>query len=154
LIKIFQAVTDDHMEIARSLFLEYARSLHFDLCFQDFDKEMESLPGEYAQPEGRLLLAEYYGETVGCIAMRKLEDGICEMKRLYVKPEYRHFKIGRTLTEILITEAKLAGYANMRLDTIPTMQAAIELYKSLGFQEIEPYRFNPVPGALYMELAL
>jgi putative acetyltransferase len=134
--------------------MEYAKSLNFDLCFQGFDKELHTLPGEYSPPEGRLLLAEYEDTIIGCIALRKLENGICEMKRLYIQPEYRNLGIGRTLTEILITEARLIGYAKMRLDTIPSMKEAKKLYRVLGFKEINPYRFNPIPGALYMELNL
>jgi ribosomal protein S18 acetylase RimI-like enzyme len=124
------------------------------LCFQGFNEEVEGLPGEYAPPDGRLLLVEYGLKPAGCIALRKLEQSICEMKRLYVKPGLRNIGLGRILVEVLILEAKLAGYDKMRLDTIPSMQAAIKLYKKLGFIEIEPYRFNPIPGALYMELNL
>jgi ribosomal protein S18 acetylase RimI-like enzyme len=154
LIKVYQANTKELIESARELFLKYASSLNFDLCFQGFDKELESLPGEYSPPDGRLMLAEIRTGIAGCIALRKLDTGICEMKRLYVKHEYRNYGLGRTLTEVLISEAKFIGYKKMRLDTIPIMKEAIKLYRSLGFIEIEPYRYNPIEGALYMELDL
>ena len=137
------------------MFLEYAHSLGFSLCFQDFDKELANLPGDYAPPNGRLLLAEYEGQLAGCVAVHKLEDGICEMKRLYVRPQFRRLKVGRALAESIIAEARSIGigYRRMRLDTVaPLMANAVSLYRQLGFQEIAPYRTNPIEGALYMEL--
>jgi putative acetyltransferase len=137
------------------LFLEYAHSLGFSLCFQNFDKELASLPGDYAPPDGRLLLAEHEEQLAGCVALHKLEDGICEMKRLYVRPQFRRLKVGRALAESIIAEARSIGigYRRMRLDTVaPLMANAVSLYRQLGFQEIAPYRTNPIEGALYMEL--
>jgi ribosomal protein S18 acetylase RimI-like enzyme len=151
---IIQAETKNHMDIAKELFIEYAKSLNFELCFLDFDKEVTELPGAYSPPEGRLLLAKIEGEIAGCIALRKLEEGICEMKRLYVKPGFRGHNIGNKLVLKLIDEAKSIGYKKMRLDTVPAMQTAQKLYKSIGFKEIEPYRLNLVPCAVYMELEL
>ena len=151
---IIQAETTGHINIAKELFIEYAKSLNFELCFQDFDKEVTELPGAYSPPEGRLFLAEYGGEIAGCIALRKLEKEICEMKRLYVKPQFRGHNIGKNLVEKLIEDARKIGYKKMRLDTVPAMQTAQKLYKSIGFKEIEPYRLNPVQGAVYMELKL
>jgi ribosomal protein S18 acetylase RimI-like enzyme len=151
---IIQAGTVEQIINTRELFIEYAKSLNFELCFQDFDKEIAELPGAYSPPEGRLFLAEFEGEIAGCIALRKLEKEICEMKRLYVKPRFRGHNIGKNLVEKLISEAKKIGYKKMRLDTVPAMQTAQKLYKSIGFKEIEPYRLNHVPGAVYMELEL
>jgi len=140
---------------ARGLFEEYAAALGISLCFQNFDKELADLPGAYAPPDGRLFLAFYENKLAGCVGLRKIGDGTCEMKRLYVRPEFRGKRIGRALTEKLITEARALGYAQMRLDTLPAkMDDAIRLYRSLGFREIEPYYHNPVEGALFMELSL
>ncbi len=139
----------------RVLFLEYARSLDFDLCFQSFDQELETLPGPYAPPEGRLILCIVDGESAGSIALKPLAPKICEMKRLYVRPEFRGQGLGLKLTQYLIDEARRIGYEAMRLDTISgKMQAAINLYRSLGFEEIPAYYENPIPNALYMELQL
>jgi ribosomal protein S18 acetylase RimI-like enzyme len=154
-IEIIQADTPEQLAQIKTLFLEYAESLGFSLCFQSFDEELASLPGMYAPPEGRLLLAYSDGEAVGCAALHKLEDGICEMKRLYVKPKARGQGIGRRLSEQIIHQARLIGYRRMRLDTVATqMQTAVALYRMQGFREIPPYRPNPIPGALYMELIL
>ena len=153
-MNIIQAETKQQVEKTKELFIEYGKSLDFELCFQDFDIELAELPGFYSPPDGRLFLAEIDGEIAGCIALRKLEEDVCEMKRLYVKPRFRGNNIGRILVEKLIDEAKIIGYKKMRLDTVPAMQIAQKLYKSIGFYEIKPYRQNPVPGAVYMELEL
>src|ERR1700747_1264017 len=140
---------------ARELFLAYAQSLGFSLCFQNFDKELAGLPGDYAPLEGRLLLAEYEGQLAGCVALHKLEPGICEMKRLYLRPQFRGKGLGRVLAERIIAEARQIGYSHMRLDTVePVMKDAVAMYRKLGFEEIAPYCANPVAGALYMELLL
>ena len=120
----------------------------------DFNEELEYLPGDYAPPDGCLLLALDGEKAAGCVALRKLADNICEMKRLYVLPEFQGLSIGRKLVETLIVEAKRLGYAKMRLDTLPKMTTAQKLYRLLGFKEIAPYRFNPEPGAVFMELEL
>jgi ribosomal protein S18 acetylase RimI-like enzyme len=139
----------------RELFLEYARSLDFNLCFQSFDKEVQNLPGEYAPPHGRLFLCRVDGAAAGCIALKPLSAGICEMKRLYVRPQHRGMRLGQTLVRRIIEEARQVGYTAMRLDTIAgKMEAAIKLYQSLGFQEISPYYDNPIPNAIYFELKL
>jgi putative acetyltransferase len=140
---------------ARELFLEYAQSLGFSLCFQSFDKELAGLPGDYAPPDGRLLLAEYEDQLAGCVALHKLESEICEMKRLYLRSQFRGQGMGRVLAEAVIAEARAIGYRKIRLDTVePVMKDAVGLYRRLGFREIEPYRPNPMEGAMYMELAL
>lgn len=152
---IRQAGSPAELAQIRDLFLEYAQSLGFSLCFQNFDKELENLPGDYALPNGRLLLAEYDGELAGCGALRRLDQGTCEMKRLYLRPRFRGKGLGRALAEKLITEARAIGYRRMRLDTVePVMKAAVAMYREMGFREIEPYCENPIAGALYMELAL
>jgi putative acetyltransferase len=139
----------------RELFLEYAQSLTFDLCFQSFDKELAGLPGDYAPPEGRLLLAIFDGQTAGCVALHKIENDVCEMKRLYVRPRFRGKGMGKALAERIIHEAREIGYKKLRLDTVePVMRTAVAMYRALGFREIEPYRANPIEGALYMELQL
>jgi ribosomal protein S18 acetylase RimI-like enzyme len=139
---------------ARALFLEYAESLGFDLGFQDFEAELRGLPGDYAPPGGVLLLARVAKEAVGCVGLRPLAPETCEMKRLYVRPEARAGGAGRALAEAVIEVGRELGYRRMRLDTVPTMTAARALYRSLGFREIEPYRFNPIPGTSFMELDL
>jgi len=149
------ASSPEDIAIIRELFLEYASSLGFSLCFQGFDKELERLPGEYALPDGRLFVAEHEGRVAGCIALKRIGPDICEMKRLYVRNEFRGLSIGRILAEKLIAEARVIGYRKMALDTIEDkMKAAVALYRSLGFLPRYPYYDNPIPGALYMELAL
>jgi putative acetyltransferase len=145
----------DEMEPVRLLLREYADSLGFDLCFQDFGQELAGLPGPYAPPSGCLLLATVGDEPAGCVALKQLADDVCEMKRLYVRSRHRGTGLGRTLAERIIQEAKRLGYQAIRLDTVPSvMGSAVALYRALGFRDIPPYCFNPVTGALYMELRL
>jgi len=154
-IDLIQATLPEHIEQARSLFVEYGESLSFSLCFQSFDEELKSLPGAYGPPSGRLLLARYGGHAAGCVALRKLEAGICEMKRLYVRPADRGRSLGRMLVERIIVEACIIGYERMRLDTIESaMKDAIALYRRMGFEEIAPYYAIPIEHALWMELRL
>jgi ribosomal protein S18 acetylase RimI-like enzyme len=144
-----------NLETVRTLFREYAASLNFNLCFQGFEDELRSLPGPYALPEGRLLLALEDDRPAGCIAFKRLEGGICEMKRLYVRPQFRGRGLGRTLAELLVSEARTAGYELMRLDTIADiLPEAMALYRSMGFYAIPPYYDNPIPGAAFLQLEL
>ena len=155
LTEIRRAQSPEDIEHARELFREYAAWLEIDLCFQNFEQELVELPGEYAPPNGRLFLASRDTGIAGCVALRKIGEGICEIKRLFVRPEFRGQGLGRKLAEAMIQEARQLGYARMRLDTLPPkMNDAIGLYRSLGFVEIEPYYNNPVPGAKFMELSL
>jgi len=143
------------LEAVRALFLDYARSLGFSLCFQGFDEELRTLPGMYAPPRGRLLLAMEGDAPAGCVGLHEWDAQIAEMKRLYVRPAFRGRGLGRILTDAALADARALGYRSIRLDTIPTlMQPAIALYRELGFREIPPYRDNPIPGALYLELHL
>ena len=150
-----QAASAEQIGRARELFLEYANSLGFSLCFQSFDKELAGLPGDYSPRDGRLLLAEYEGQLAGCIALHRLEPKVCEMKRLYLRPSFRGKGLGRSLAVTVISEARRIGYTRMRLDTVePIMRDAVAMYRRLGFKEITPYRPNPIAGAMYMELEL
>lgn len=154
-LKAVQAESQEQIAAIRELFLEYGQSLSFSLCFQSFDKELAGLPGDYAPPDGRLLLATSEGQAAGCVALHRIEDGICEMKRLYVRPQFRGKGLGKALAERVINEARAIGYEKLRLDTVESeMRAAVAMYRQLGFREIAPYRPNPIDGALYMELEL
>jgi putative acetyltransferase len=153
--EFIQAESPEEIAEARKLFIEYSDRLGINLCFQNFEKELAELPGAYAPPDGRLLLAVQEGRVAGCVSLRKIGDGVCEMKRLFVRPDARGKRIGRALAERIIDEAREIGYAQMRLDTLPAqMDKAIKMYRSLGFREIEAYYHNPVEGALFMELIL
>ena len=154
MIEISQAFESDAIDIARGLFREYQEALGVDLSFQGFETEVATLPGEYAYPRGRLLLARDDVAVAGCIAMRPLTGETCEMKRLYVRPPYRAAGVGRQLVEQLIAEARSFGYRQMYLDTLPTMTGAQRLYESLGFKDIPAYRHNPIVGTRFLGLAL
>jgi putative acetyltransferase len=149
------ATSAGDLDAIRTLFREYAASLGFDLCFQNFEQELAGLPGSYAPPSGCLLLATVDNDPAGCVALKPLSEGVCEMKRLYVRSRHRGIGLGRILTERIIGEARRLGYQAIRLDTVPSvMGSAVALYRALGFQEIPAYCFNPVPGALFLELQL
>jgi len=152
--KIFPAQKDKDYEIAKKLLVEYGNSLSFHLSFQNFEEELANLPGDYIQPAGCLLLAVYKEQPVGCVGLRKLSDGVCEMKRLYVKEQFRGLGIGRALVEAVIEQARKIGYNNMRLDTVPSMEVASALYISVGFKKTCAYRYNPIEDAVFMELKL
>ena len=155
MIEILPCETSEQIATVRELFLEYAASLGFSLCFQSFDEEMAALPGDYAPPGGRLLLGKFEERSAGCAALHGLNGDIGEMKRLYVRPEFRGRGIGRKLAERILAEARASGYKRVRLDTVePVMGAAVAMYRAMGFREIPPYRANPMPGTLYMELDL
>ena len=146
------------LDATREIFREYAEGLGVDLCFQNFEAELAGLPGDYGAPGGRLVLAFVDGATAGCGALRGLVDvdyaNACEMKRLYVRPAFRRFGLGRILAQALIDQAREAGYSCMLLDTLDDMEAARGLYEVLGFEEIPPYYFNPIAGAHYLKVDL
>jgi putative acetyltransferase len=154
MLSIIHARDSEELRCVRTIFEEYAASLNFDLCFQNFDEELTNLPGEYSPPQGCILLALQDGQPAGCGALHRLDDGICEMKRLYVRPPFRALGIGKVLAEAIIAEARRKGYKKMCLDTVPSMHEAQALYESLGFQDIESYRYNPICGTRFMELRL
>jgi len=154
-MQFIQASTPEHFQLVRELFREYEAWLNLDLCFQGFEKELAGLPGAYALPAGGLLLAFEDDKLAGCVALRRLSDDVCEMKRLFLRAQFHGRGLGRELAERIIEEARTIGYQAMRLDTLSEqMGNAIALYRALGFREIEPYYENPVPGALFMELDL
>jgi ribosomal protein S18 acetylase RimI-like enzyme len=157
-IRLVQADTPELLEAAREIFREYAASLQVDLCFQDFDTELAELPGEYAPPGGALLVALVDGQAAGCAALRPLPDAdypnACEMKRLYVRRAFRRFGLGRLMAQELMDLATQAGYSTLLLDTLDDMEAARGLYTSLGFVEIPPYYYNPIPGAHDLKVEL
>ncbi len=154
MIDIRPAIWPRDLEVVRGLFSEYVESVDVDLYFQELEKELANLPGKYAAPAGRLLLAWREGEAVGCVALRPLDRATCEMKRLYVRPQARGERLGRRLAERICAEAREAGYSRICLDTLPTMVPAQALYRSLGFVTIEPYIFNPVAGTRFLALDL
>lgn len=154
-MQIVQAETAGYIEQARVLFREYELWLGVDLCFQQFEDELENLPGKYAAPEGRLLLAKTCETIAGCAALRKIDAKTCEMKRLFVREKFRGSGLGKQLTEILIAEARKIGYRRMRLDTLPDkMPSAVRLYERLGFRQIQPYYESPIESTVYLELEL
>ena len=153
-ITIIPATTPEQIRIVHSLFEEYARGLNISLCFQNFSQELAELPGSYAPPKGRLLLASVTGHAAGCVGIRSIEPGICEMKRLYVPPNFRGRGIGQRLASAAIHEAREAGYKVVRLDTLDSMKSAQNLYQELGFRPIAPYYHNPVAGVVFLELNL
>jgi GNAT superfamily N-acetyltransferase len=154
-LRLTQATTKNDLDQARELFNEYEASLGISLCFQNFGEELANLPGDYAPPRGRLLVAREFDQLAGCVAMRPVDQTTCEKKRLFLRPAYRSRGLGRVLVEAIIEEARKIGYTHMRLDTITDrLGRAVELYKSMGFVEIEPYYHSPVDTTKFMELDL
>jgi len=155
---VFTPSTPEHLDALRLIFQEYAGSLPISLDFQGFDEELKNLPGEYVEPRGCVLLATVAGETAGCVALRPLDNvdysNACEMKRLYVRPNFRRLGLGRLLTEYLLDAATMAGYSTVLLDTLDDMEAARELYTDLGFEEIPPFYHSPIAGAHYLKVDL
>ncbi|MFX0018530.1 MAG: GNAT family N-acetyltransferase [Promethearchaeota archaeon] len=154
IFKVLEAGSNEQLKNVRRIFKDYSNYLNIDLEFQDFEEELNNLPGEYKPPLGCILLAFYNNTLIGCVALRKFEEKICEMKRLYVKPQFRSRGFGKNLAKAIINKAIKIGYKSMRLDTLPFMKEAISLYKSLGFKEMKPYRYNPFKGAKFFELEL
>ena len=158
IVELMTPATPELLDATRAIFRDYAQSLGIDLCFQNFEAELATLPGEYAPTQGALLLALVDGEVAGCGALRPLAEAdyanACEMKRLYVRPAYRKFGLGRLLAQALLDRGRQAGYSTLLLDTLDDMEAARGLYASLGFEEIPPYYFNPIPGAHYLKANL
>jgi putative acetyltransferase len=154
-MNVYPATTPEDIENTRTLFEEYAETLGFSLCFQNFDQELANLPGKYSPPDGRLLLVSSQGKLAGCIALRRHDNESCEMKRLFVRPEFRGEGIGRVLVDTIIEEARTIGYQKMCLDTVPgKMDKAIGLYEAKGFRDVAPYYDNPVAGTRYLSLDL
>ena len=153
-MQIIEAHGRELVPTVRELFLEYASSIDTDLCFQDFEQEIAELPGKYAPPEGRLMLAREREAVAGSVALRKIAEGTCEMKRLYVRPAFRRRGIGRQLAQAIVEAGRACGYDVMRLDTLASMNEAIALYESLSFRRIAPYYHNPDERAVFMELKL
>ena len=158
LVQVSTPSTPDEFLTTRQIFQEYADQLGVDLCFQNFDAELENLPGDYAEPQGALLLAMVDGELAGCCAMRPLHStdypNACEMKRLYVRHSHRRLGLGRQLAEAILDAARVAGYHHMLLDTLTEMESARALYQDLKFEEIPPYYHNPIAGAHYLKVVL
>lgn len=155
MICIHKATANAHYNQGRELFEEYAKSLEIDLAFQNFEEELKDISKKYGASEGGcLLLVKDREQAIGCVALRKIDENICEMKRLYVQPQWKGQRLGRKLAEAIIEEGKKMGYSFMRLDTLQRMKPALSLYQSLGFYPIEPYNFNPIEGALFFELCL
>lgn len=153
-VGISHAASPGEIEIARSLFREYAAWLAIDLSFQNFEEEVTGLPGDYAPPDGCLLLAYLEQDVAGCVALRPLQGQACEMKRMWVRPQFRGYHIGRALAESILGEARKIGYSEMFLDSLLSLTEALSLYRSLGFEEIAAYRYNPDPNAVFMRLRL
>ena len=153
-MQICQATTEGEIETARVLFREYAAWLRVDLCFQNFAEELTGLPGLYAPPRGRLLIAWSGEEPAGCVALRPWKDSVCEMKRLFVRPPFRGQNVGRKLAELVVSDARSIGYASIVLDTLPSMEAALQLYESLGFVRRGAYYETPLKETVFMELKL
>jgi ribosomal protein S18 acetylase RimI-like enzyme len=154
MIELMHARSKRDLPTVRKLFREYAALLGFSLQFQDFEEELAGLPGDYAPPHGEIVLAYYGGRIAGCAALRRIDGGTCEMKRLYVRSRYRGKGIGRRLAETIVDDARALGFRSMKLDTVYSMVEAIHLYRSMGFTETAPYRYNPLSGVIYFELEL
>jgi len=153
-VRIRPAVSPAQIALARELFLEYEKTLGISLCFQNFAEEVASLPGVYAPPDGRLLLARHGGRLAGCVALRKIADGVAEMKRLYVRLAFRGMHVGRALATAALEEARAIGYHTVRLDTLATMREAQALYLSMGFTDIPAYNEHPIEGTRFLEKKL